>query len=186
MKNKKKLIIVLVLIMMFVFLLVFKNQIYKIIYPKQYEEIISEISDKYEIDQNLIFSVIKVESNFNEQASSNKSAIGLMQILEDTAKDVAVKNNIELDEQNILDELVVPNKNIDIGAAYLANLINIYDNVELALAAYNAGMGTVNNWIEKGIIASDGSDIENIPYEETNYYVRKVLNAYDIYKELYG
>ena len=65
-------------------------------------------------------------------------------------------------------------------------LLTQYGNVEVALAAYNAGIGTVNNWIEKEIIQADGSDIENIPYKETNNYVRKILRDYDVYNYLYG
>ena len=58
--------------------------------------------------------------------------------------------------------------------------------VEIALAAYNAGIGTVDNWLEKEIIKKDGSDIENIPYKETNNYVRKILRDYKIYEKLYS
>ena len=58
-------------------------------------------------------------------------------------------------------------------------------NIGIALAAYNAGMGRVDNWISKGIIKSDGSDLENIPFKETNMYVRKVLNTYENYKNIY-
>ena len=53
------------------------------------------------------------------------------------------------------------------------------------MAAYNAGMGTVSSWIEEGIIKADGSDIENIPYKETNMYVRKIMRDYEIYQKLY-
>lgn len=56
----------------------------------------------------------------------------------------------------------------------------------MAISAYNAGIGTIAKWIEEGIIKEDGSDIENIPYKETNNYVRKILKNYKIYKELYG
>lgn len=58
-------------------------------------------------------------------------------------------------------------------------------NFYLAVAAYNAGIGTVDRWIEEGIIKEDGSDIENIPYKETNNYVRKIIRDYEIYEKLY-
>ena len=61
----------------------------------------------------------------------------------------------------------------------------IFNNESVALAAYNAGMGTVKEWINEGIIKDDGSNIENIPYNETNMYVRKILKDYQIYKQLY-
>lgn len=90
-----------------------------------------------------------------------------------------------LEAENIRDELLNPEKNINVGTRYLATLLERYKNNEIALAAYNAGIGTVDNWIEKGIIRADGSDIEKIPFKETNQYVRKILRDYEIYSELY-
>lgn len=58
-------------------------------------------------------------------------------------------------------------------------------NMYLAVAAYNAGIGTVDKWIDQRIIKQDGSDIENIPYKETNNYVRKIIRDYGIYEKLY-
>ena len=108
-----------------------------------------------------------------------------MQLMEETAKDVANKNGIELDLTNITQDLLKPEININIGTKYIATLLEKYQNKEVALAAYNAGTGTVDNWIEKGVIKADGSDIENIPYKETNNYVRKILRDYKIYETLY-
>ena len=185
MKNKKILVFIIIIVIIFVFLIIAKEPIYKIIYPKTYEEVIALYSEQYGIEDNLILAVIKAESNFDEDAISNRSAIGLMQLMEETAKDVANKNNIEIDEENIQKSLTDVYINIQIGTAYLASLLQKYGNNEVALAAYNAGIGTVDNWINKGIIKEDGTDIENIPYKETNHYVRKILRDYEIYNELY-
>ena len=184
-KNKKIFITLLIIVLIIVFLIFARNPILKIIYPRTYEEAVLIYSEKYNVDKNLILAVIKAESNFNENAISNRNAIGLMQLIEETAKDVANKNNIEIDNENIKEELCDVYKNIEIGTAYIASLLQKYQNTEVALAAYNAGIGTVDNWIEKGIINKDGSNIENIPYKETNYYVRKILRDYTIYQELY-
>ena len=156
-----------------------------IMYPKKYKEVVSIYVEEYNVEENLIFAVIKAESNFDSKAVSNKNAIGLMQLMEETAKDLARKENIELDYNNVKEDLCDVYKNINIGTKYLSTLLERYQNKELALAAYNAGIGTIDNWIEKGIIKSDGSDIENIPYKETNNYVRKILRDYKIYQELY-
>lgn len=185
MKNKKSFITIIIIVLAFVFLVINKNKILKLFYPQTYNEIVSTYSEKYNVDKNLIFAIIKAESNFDENAISNKDAIGLMQIMEETAKDIAIKNSIQLDEKNIKQELLKVDNNINIGTKYINTLLERYDNTELALAAYNAGIGNVDNWIEKGIIKKDGSDIENIPYKETNNYVRKILRDYKIYKELY-
>ena len=77
-------------------------------------------------------------------------------------------------------------KNIKIGVAYFAGLIKEFGNERVALAAYNAGSGNVTTWIKNGIIKSDGSDIENVPFKETNMYVRKIIKDYRVYQKLYG
>ena len=184
-KNKKILVCGLVILILIVFLIIFKDKIQKIFYPKTYEEFVSIYSDEYGVDENLIFAVIKAESNFQEDAVSHKDALGLMQIMKETAEDVARKYNIEIDFNNSEKEILKIQNNIKIGTKYLAVLLEKYKNKEVAVAAYNAGIGTVDNWIEKGIIKSDGSDIENIPYKETNNYVRKILRNYKIYQDLY-
>ena len=187
-KSKYKIIIgtvILVLIVAILFVL-FKDKLLKILYPKTYSDIISVYAEEYDVEENLIYAVIKAESNFDSNAVSNRDAIGLMQIVEETAIDVAKKNNIDIDTENIEEEILDIDNNINIGTKYLSTLLTQYGNIEVALAAYNAGIGTVNNWIEKQIIQADGSDIENIPYKETNNYVRKILRDYHIYNELYG
>ncbi len=113
-------------------------------YQKQYQEVVSIYQEKYKVEENLIFAVIKAESNFDKDAISNRSAIGLMQLMEETAKDVARKNAIELNAENGKEALTDVNKNIEIGTCYLATLLQRYGNKEVALAAYNAGIGTVD------------------------------------------
>ena len=184
-KNKKILVCGLIILILIVFLIVFKNKIQRIFYPKLHEEFVSMYSDEYGVDENLVFAVIKAESNFQEDAVSHKDALGLMQIMKETAEDVARKYNIEIDFNNSEREILNVQNNIKIGTKYLAVLLEKYKNIEVAVAAYNAGIGTVDNWIEKEIIKSDGSDIENIPYKETNNYVRKILRNYKIYQYLY-
>ena len=187
-KNKYKIIIstaIIILIVVILFVL-FKDKLLKILYPKTYSEIISVYAEEYDVEENLIYAVIKAESNFNSEAVSNRDAIGLMQIVKETAIDVAKKNNIDIDTENIEEEILDIDNNVNIGTKYLSTLLTQYGNIEVALAAYNAGIGTVNNWIDKQIIQADGSDIENIPYKETNNYVRKILRDYSVYNELYG
>ena len=187
-KNKYKIIIGTVIIVLIIAILfvIFKDKLLKILYPKTYSEIVSVYAEEYDVEENLIYAVIKAESNFESQAVSNRDAIGLMQIVEETAIDVAKKNNIDIDTENIEEEILDIDNNINIGTKYLSTLLTQYGNIEVALAAYNAGIGTVNNWIEKQVIQADGSDIENIPYKETNNYVRKILRDYRIYNDLYG
>ena len=176
-----------ILIFIILILLIFQwnnlsETIQKQIYPKKYEQYVDKYSQECDVDNLLIYSIIKVESNFNEKANSHAEAIGLMQLMENTA--VETYEHIEAQTVNV-EELYQPEINIKIGTYYFSTLLNQYNNMGLALAAYNAGMGRVDKWIKEGTIKQDGSDLENIPFKETNLYIRKVLNVYEKYKELY-
>lgn len=160
------------------------TKIQKIMYKKEYSEYVEEYSQEYNVDENLVYAVIKAESNFNPNAKSSKNAIGLMQLVESTAKEICKKVDIRLTDDELREKLFEPEININLGTKYLSILIEKYQNVEIAITAYNAGIGTVDNWIEKDIIKADGSNIENIPYKETNNYVRKILRDYKIYNNL--
>lgn len=160
------------------------TKIQKLIYKKEYSEYVEKYAESYNVDENLVYAVIKAESNFNQNAKSSKDAIGLMQLVESTAKDVSKKVDIQLTDDELKEKLLEPEININLGTKYISILIEKYQNIEIAVTAYNAGIGTVDNWIEKGVIKADGSDIENIPYKETNNYVRKILRDYKIYTNL--
>lgn len=180
-KNAKKLLITLVAIILIVIIVICINKLMvKILYKKDYSEYVSKYSQLYNVDENLIYALIKAESNFEAHAVSNKNAQGLMQLMPATAQEVAEKNDIDLNEDNILE----PEININIGTKYISTLLEKYECVEIALAAYNAGIGNVDKWIENGVIKADGLDIENIPFKETNTYVRKIMRDYKIYSEL--
>jgi len=174
-------ILVILLVVGIIAILDVPKQIQKIIYKKEYVEEVEKYSQQYQVDANLIYAVIKAESNFNPNAKSNKNAIGLMQLMEDTAKDILKRVDLKITDSELRDKLYEADVNINLGTKYLAVLLERYKNVEIAVTAYNAGIGTVDNWIEKGIIKDDGSDVENIPYKETNNYVRKILRDYKIY-----
>ena len=160
------------------------SKIQKIIYKKEYTEYVEKYSQEYNVDENLVYAVIKAESNFNPNAKSSKDAIGLMQLMESTAKDICKKVDIKISDEELSEKLQDVDVNINLGTKYLSILLEKYKNKEIAVTAYNAGIGTVDTWIEKGIIKSDGSDVENIPYKETNNYVRKILRDYKIYTNL--
>ncbi|MGN1300406.1 MAG: lytic transglycosylase domain-containing protein [Clostridia bacterium] len=186
-KKKNFIVLIAIVIILLIVLLakVFnvKTLILKQIYPKKYSEYVEKYAKEYDVDPLLIFSIIKVESNFDEKAKSSSGAKGLMQLMEATATEIANKIDEPLVEQ---ESLLEPEKNIMIGTKYYSELLEMYDeNMLLALTAYNAGIGNVNGWIESGIIKKDGSDIENIPYKETNMYVRKIINNYKIYQSIY-
>lgn len=124
-----------------------------------YEDIIRLASDRHSVDADLIRAVIKVESGFNSSARSHKGAMGLMQLMPDTAR----LHNVF----NVYD----PSANIDGGVRHLKLLLGKYQgDLELSLAAYNAGAGAVE---KHGGIP---------PFAETRDYVRRVLNYYRTYR----
>lgn len=176
------LIIAIILILLFGVLKV-QNIILKKIYPIKYSEYVYKYAEEYEVDPLLVFAIIKAESNFNPNVVSSSNAIGLMQLMDATAEEQARKLNISFTAKS---SLYNPELNIRLGAKYFSDLLKEYNqNTLLALTAYNAGKGTLKRWMEQGIIKEDGSDIENIPYKETNNYVRKIIRDYKIYQELY-
>lgn len=183
---KTLIIIVLILLLILVLTKILKvqNIFLKMIYPLEYSEYVKKYSAENELDPLLCFAIIKAESNFDEKALSSSNAIGLMQLLEKTAEEIALED-LELDNFK-KEDLYNPEINIKIGLKYFSNLLKEYDySYNLALASYNAGTGNVKKWIEQGIIKENGEDIENIPFKETNNYVRKINRNYNIYKELY-
>ena len=188
-KNIKLLIILLIIIIVTIILLgplQIQNKILKIIYPREFENFVTLYAKEYNVDENLIYAIIKAESNFDPNAISGKSAKGLMQIVDETAIDIAKTLSLKLSEDELIEKLNDIDLNINLGTKYMSMLLKKYENIAIALTAYNAGIGTVDNWIEKGTIKSDGSDVENIPYKETNQYVRKILRDYKIYQKLYN
>lgn len=186
MKKKTLIIIGLILFLIILIFLFFKpqNWILKKLYKLDYSEYVYKYAKENDVDPYLVFSIIKAESNFNRNVESSSGAIGLMQLMESTA----VEKANEIGQEVVVKEaLYNPEINIKIGTSYYSYLIKHYNgNEHLALAAYNAGMGNVDRWIKEGTIKEDGSDLENIPYKETNNYVRKILRNYKIYKELYS
>ena len=120
-----------------------------------FEKVIRAAADRYRIDADLIHCVIAIESNFDPKAISTKNARGLMQLMPQTAAELGVKNIFD------------PEENVNAGTKYLRQLMDKYNNLTLALAAYNAGPARVDQY---------GRRIP--PYLETMKYVQRIAKSY--------
>jgi len=122
---------------------------------KNFDKIIKAVAEKYNLEASLIHSIIRTESDYNPHCISSKGALGLMQLMPETAKIYGVGNPFE------------PRDNIEGGVRYLKDLINLYDRrTRFVLAAYNAGQTAVKKY---GGIP---------PYPETRNYIEKVMASY--------
>ena len=143
-------------------------------YPLEYEHIVRGHAQNYELDPALLAAVIYRESKFDADARSASGALGLMQLLPDTAKGIAVHTG---GSRFRVRDLYDPEINVRYGSFYLRRLLVKYGNERSALAAYNAGQTNVDRWLEEG---------EGIQFPETREYVDEVLDARGVYADAYA
>lgn len=144
-------------------------------YPTTYRETARLWHD----DWRLVLSVIKAESGFDADATSNAGACGLMQVLPSTAAFIAQRNGIEGYD------LYRAEDNIRLGCLYLRYLEERFSDRTTVLAAYNAGEGTVRQWLKNADYSADGVRLFCIPYSETERYVKKIEKYYWNYRKIY-
>ena len=145
----------------------------KLMYPAGYSEFVNTYAAENGIDPLLIYALIREESRFNEEAISIAGAIGLMQIMPQTAA------TIMNDTYGGRDTLFSPELNIALGTRFFAELLKRYKgNFILALAGYNAGPHIVSKWLEDREGLGVDEFIEDIPYKETREYVKRVFKSY--------
>jgi soluble lytic murein transglycosylase len=143
-------------------------------YPLRYEPIVLAHARNYDLPPTLLAAVIYTESKFDADARSSAGAVGLMQLLPETAKGIAVRTG---GHGFVVSDLVDPEINVRYGSWYLRNLLDRYDDVRTALAAYHAGQGNVDEWRRQGV---------GIQFPETRAYVDKVLDAQQVYADAYA
>ncbi|CAK7068627.1 lytic transglycosylase [Tissierella sp. P1] len=152
-------------------------------YPIGYKSMIVEYSKEYDLDPYLVASIINVESKYDKDAISQKGARGLMQISPSTGKWASEVLGIDNYSEDILFD---PETNIRIGTWYLDTLFKEFDyNLELVLAAYNAGSGNVSKWLKDEKYSNDRTSLSIIPFKETEDYLVRVNQSYKVYSTLY-
>lgn len=156
----------------------------KYIYPLPEQAIIEKYAARYGVDPYMVAGVAMAESKFDPQVHSSRGAMGLMQLMPETALWIAR----EIDDENFqVKNLENPETNIKYGTWYLSELKEeFHNNPVLMLAAYNAGRGNVHEWMEEKKWGMDFANVEDIPYPETREYVKKVMLNTREYRRLYG
>lgn len=155
----------------------------KLVYPKKFAEYVDKAAADWDIPAHVIYAVIKTESGFDPAAVSDKGAVGLMQLMPDTFDWLTNEMLFE----HLADGMRYdPETGVRYGAYLLSHLYKRYGNWSVALAAYNAGIGTVDEWLANSEYADGEGGLKSIPYNETRNYVKKVEKAIAIYDRLYG
>lgn len=144
-------------------------------YPLAFLSEVEYAAQKNGIDPLLILAVMREESRFDPNARSIADARGLMQLMPQTARRIAGPANVSLGHLN---QLYDPKTNVLLGAHYLRQLLDTFNSLPVALAAYNAGSHVVSDWLERGNYNTIDEFIEDIPFRETRNYVKRVLTTY--------
>ena len=152
-------------------------------YPQGYESYVTVYAETYGVPENLVYSVIRTESDFESGAVSRVGAIGLMQIMPDTFKWLTDDILFEHMEVGMLYD---PETNIRYGTFYLSYLYDRYADWDLVIAAYNGGPGNVDKWLEDDSYSDGEGGLKKIPFRETRQFARRVNRAWDKYEKLYS
>lgn len=160
------------------------NRVERLIYPIDFADDIRVSAANNEIDPHLLAAIIRVESNYQVGVKSSKGAVGIMQIMPETARWITHQAGYtDVTEYDLLTRADV---SIEAGAWYIHSLQQQFDHQQLlVIAAYNAGPGKVNSWLSSQKWNGDLQTVHQIPYEETRNYVRKVCYYYEKYKQVY-
>ena len=154
------------------------RELLQMLYPRPYEKTVLAAGRSFDVSPELLWAVMRQESGYDPAVTSYVGAMGLMQLMPGTAKGEAQRLKVPLKDAYHVDT------NILLGAAHLAGHLKRFGEPAKAVAAYNAGGGSVSRWEGRGRNLEEW--IENIPFLETNDYVRRVLGNWDMYRLIYG
>jgi soluble lytic murein transglycosylase len=161
----------------------FRKDLYDLYYPLAYFDLVEQAAKANGLDPLLVLSIIREESRFAADARSIAGALGLMQLMPQTAAIISRKTRVSLGGS---DELYNVRVNVTLGSYHLASLVKHFGSAPPAIASYNAGEDKVKEWLSSGKYASMDEFIEDIPYDETRNYVKKVMTSYLEYMRQQG
>ena len=154
------------------------------LYPRYYVDTVEKYAKLYNVDTFLISAMILEESRYNAGAVSWAGAIGLMQIMPATGRELAQQLKIRRFRTSMLKQ---PDVNIQMGTKYIGYLNSLFnDDAMLVTGAYNGGPGRMKRWVTSKNIADIDEFVEKITIRETRLHIKKVIDSYDHYVELYG
>jgi soluble lytic murein transglycosylase len=153
-----------------------------VIFPMAYWDLIRKHAAARDLDPYLVAALVAQESTFVADVRSHANAYGLMQLLPSTARQYARKLKIPYSARLLTD----PEANIRMGTSYLADKIREFGDLHLALASYNAGETAVRRWKAERPDLEGDEFVDDIPYPETQGYVKKLLGTAEDYRRLYG
>lgn len=147
--------------------------------PVHHEQQILESSERHGVDPRLVCAIISCESGWDENAVSRAGAVGLMQLMPSTSSELAETGLVDVWRYDPA-QLSDPATNIEYGCAYLGQLQGSLGSTDEVIAAYNAGPGSVEEWLAGG-----GDIAEAISFPETALYLKRVQQSYERYQRLY-
>lgn len=158
------------------------------VFPRFYSDFVSRYSNQYKLSDSVMYALIRSESFFDSKVISSAGAVGLTQLMEMTAGDIA--RRFKLPDYSLID----PETNIRFGTYYIENLISRCDNsLLLGFFSYNAGITRVRRWLKSSLVEFDKKSnmpldlfLETVPFTETREYGRKLISATAMYEWLYS
>jgi peptidoglycan lytic transglycosylase len=159
-------------------------ELLKVLFPVNYWTLIRQYSNERQLDPYMIAALIAQESTFTADVRSSANAYGLMQILPSTGRQYA--RSLRMPSRFSVGMLKTAETNIKMGTAYFSDLVRQFGGVHYALATYNAGPNRVARWISERPGVSREEFIDDIPFPETQNYVKKILGTAEDYRRLYG
>jgi soluble lytic murein transglycosylase-like protein/tetratricopeptide (TPR) repeat protein len=158
-----------------------KTEYVKRLLPQAFQRTVAASCALNKTDENLLYAIMLSETSYNHRFRSDAGALGVMQLTKSTAADMA--KQLAVKKYSLFD----PEDSILLASKYIAKLNARYgEDVRLTAAAYNAGMGNMNIWLQKNTVPDTDRFIEQIPYPETVLYVQSVYKYYVLYQTYYG
>jgi len=158
------------------------KDVLRLVFPLQYWDLIRKYSAEHGLDPYFVAALVAQESTFVPDIQSPAKAVGLMQLEAKTARQYAKRLNMKYSATL----RTKPEANVKIGTAYLADTIKRFGDLHLVLASYNAGEGRVRRWLAERPGVPRDEFIDDIPFPETQSYVKRILGTAEDYRRLYS